>query len=222
MHELVVTDSSGWNYQNQQSTGDLLVKSRLYNAVLHDSIKKSGLTQKDFAASVGIGVMAVGELLTLRKSPWHKTGEPRKNAQILALHLDMTFDELFPRSLYALREMVPPEFLLKRYESAELVPLIEARNVETIESSYEQFALGELREALRKSMRGLKPREELVLKLLFGLDEAQCTSEEIGKKLFVSSARIYQIASRAMEKLKYPSNSKYLQPFLEAKQELSN
>jgi len=206
-----------WEPPGEEPTGDLLVKSRFYNALLHDLIKKSGLTQIEYAESIGVTKSTIGGYLTLRISPWLKSGEPRHDAQLLAIRLEIPFNELFPRSLYALRQMVPPEFLLRRYESAVLVPLIEARNVPALENSSQTISEEELREGVRKALIGLTPREEFVLKQRFGLDGNGCTYQEIGEELNVSKEQVHRIEARALEKLRHPSHSKYLKAFLETK-----
>ena len=204
-----------WEPPIEEPTGDLLVKSRLYNALLHDAIKKSGLTQAQYGKPLGIKPGTLSSLVGLRLSPWNfKTGERRDFAEALADYIQIPFNELFPRSLYILRTLVPPESLERRYESVELVPLLEARNVPTLESPSEIYSQKELREGLRKALIGLTPREELVLKLKFGLDGNACTTAEIAEQLNVCRARAYQIEARGLRKLRCPSHSKYLKPFL--------
>ena len=207
-----------WERPIEEPTGDLLVKSRLYNALLHDAIKESGLTQKEYAESVGVTLNTIGGYLTLRICPWSKSGEPRHDAQLLAIRLEIPFNELFPPSLYALRQMVPPQFLLRRYESAVLVPLIEARNVPALENSSQSISEEELREGLRKVLSCLTSREELVLKQKFGLDGNVCSYREIGEQLNLSRERIRQIEAKALRKLRYdPNHFKYLKAFLSTK-----
>ena len=207
-----------WNPDSQNVTGDLLVKSRLYNAVLYDAVKKSGLTQEEYAKSLGFNVNVLSQLITLRGSPWYyhsyRHGEPRPQAEKLALHIGIPFDELFPRSLYALRELLPVEFLSRRYVSTELVPLIEARNVRTLENPSTLYERKELEELVKNSLSSLTPREENVIKMRFGLEGKECTLEEIGKSFACGRERIRQIEGKALRKLRHPDRSKALQDFL--------
>ena len=62
----------------------------------------------------------------------------------------------------------------------------------------------------------LTPREEMVLKLRFGLEDGrQRTLEEVGKEFKVTRERIRQIEAKALRKLKHPSRSKKLKDALD-------
>ena len=62
----------------------------------------------------------------------------------------------------------------------------------------------------------LTPREEMVLKLRFGLEDGRArTLEEVGKEFNVTRERIRQIEAKALRKLRQPSRRKYLKDFLE-------
>ena len=57
----------------------------------------------------------------------------------------------------------------------------------------------------------LTPREEMVLKLLFGLEDGRArTLEEVGKEFKVTRERIRQIEAKALRKLRHPSRSRKL------------
>jgi len=59
--------------------------------------------------------------------------------------------------------------------------------------------------------------EEQVLKMRFGVgDGAEHTLEEVGRSFNVTRERIRQIESKALRKLRHPSRSKKLRPFLDA------
>ena len=73
-----------------------------------------------------------------------------------------------------------------------------------------------LKEQLEEAMSALTPREQEVLKMRFGLNEAQpLTLEQVGKHFNVTRERIRQIESKALRKLKHPSRSKKLRDYLE-------
>ena len=60
----------------------------------------------------------------------------------------------------------------------------------------------------------LKPREERVLYMYYGIDRQPMSSTEIGKEFRVTGGRINQIRAKAMRKLRHPSRAKKLRDFL--------
>ena len=73
-----------------------------------------------------------------------------------------------------------------------------------------------LTEQTRKVLATLTPREEKVLRMRFGIGErADHTLEEVGQDFDVTRERIRQIEAKALKKLRHPSRSKRLRPFLE-------
>ena len=72
-----------------------------------------------------------------------------------------------------------------------------------------------LREQLNNVLATLTPREELVLKLRFGLDDGRSrTLEEVGQEFNITRERIRQIEAKALRKLRHPSRSKRLKDYL--------
>jgi RNA polymerase primary sigma factor len=72
-----------------------------------------------------------------------------------------------------------------------------------------------LREQLDKVLHTLTPREEMVIKLRFGLEDGRTrTLEEVGKEFNITRERIRQIEAKALRKLRHQSRSKPLKGFL--------
>jgi len=72
-----------------------------------------------------------------------------------------------------------------------------------------------LREQLNSVLATLTPREELVLKLRFGLDDGRTrTLEEVGQEFNITRERIRQIEAKALRKLRHPTRSKRLKDYL--------
>jgi RNA polymerase primary sigma factor len=72
-----------------------------------------------------------------------------------------------------------------------------------------------LKEQTGTVLKTLTPREEKVLKMRFGVDEgSEHTLEEVGQSFAVTRERIRQIESKALRKLRQPSRSRLLRPFL--------
>ena len=71
-----------------------------------------------------------------------------------------------------------------------------------------------LREQTRSVLKSLTPREEMVLKMRFGVGGGtEHTLEEVGQSFTVTRERIRQIESKALRKLRHPSRSKSLSVF---------
>ncbi len=72
-----------------------------------------------------------------------------------------------------------------------------------------------MREQLNSVLATLTPREELVLKLRFGLTDGRArTLEEVGQEFNITRERIRQIEAKALRKLRHPSRSKRLKDYL--------
>ena len=68
-----------------------------------------------------------------------------------------------------------------------------------------------LKKQLMSVLSTLTPREEMVLKLRFGLEDGRArTLEEVGKEFKVTRERIRQIEAKALRKLRHPSRSRKL------------
>lgn len=72
-----------------------------------------------------------------------------------------------------------------------------------------------LKEDLEKVMSDLTERENMVLRLRFGLDDGRPrTLEEVGHVYNVTRERIRQIEAKALKKLRHPNRSKKLKEYL--------
>jgi RNA polymerase primary sigma factor len=73
-----------------------------------------------------------------------------------------------------------------------------------------------LAEQTREVLATLAPREARVLRMRFGIGErSNHTLEEVGQDFEVTRERIRQIEAKALRKLRHPSRSRVLKPFLD-------
>ena len=100
----------------------------------------------------------------------------------------------------------------------ETIPLEYAYGVSSNDTSPEDAMIAiELKESITKVLSSLKPREERVLRMRFGIGlKTDATLEEVGQKFSLSRDRIRQIEAKALRKLKNPSMSRKLFSFAEA------
>ena len=98
-------------------------------------------------------------------------------------------------------------------EDSHLGDFIEDINVS---APQEQAAFSMLKEQLIAVLDTLTPREEMVLRLRYGIDDGHArTLEEVGKEFSVTRERIRQIEAKALRKLRHPQRSKRLKDFID-------
>jgi RNA polymerase primary sigma factor len=73
-----------------------------------------------------------------------------------------------------------------------------------------------LKEHTAQVLRTLNPREEKIIRMRFGLEDgSEHTLEEVGQRFQVTRERIRQIEGKALRKLRQPSRSHRLRPFVD-------
>ncbi len=73
-----------------------------------------------------------------------------------------------------------------------------------------------LKETVTRVLASLRPREERVLRMRFGIGmNTDHTLEEVGQQFSVTRERIRQIEAKALRKLKHPSRSRKMRSFLD-------
>ena len=111
------------------------------------------------------------------------------------------------------QEPISLETPIGEEEDSHLGDFIEDKNAV---SPIESVIFGNLKDQTRKVLKTLTPREELVLKMRFGVGEgSEHTLEEVGRSFNVTRERIRQIESKALRKLRHPSRATKLKPFLD-------
>jgi RNA polymerase primary sigma factor len=76
--------------------------------------------------------------------------------------------------------------------------------------------MSSLKEKIDALLETLTPREAKVLRMRFGIGmNTDHTLEEVGKQFDVTRERIRQIEAKALRKLRHPSRSEPLRPYIE-------
>ncbi len=111
------------------------------------------------------------------------------------------------------QEPVSLETPIGEEEDSHLGDFIQDENVPV---PAEAAASSLLREQLQEVLSTLTEREQMVLRLRFGLDDDRSrTLEEVGKEFNVTRERIRQIEAKALRKLRHPSRSRKLRDYLD-------
>ena len=80
---------------------------------------------------------------------------------------------------------------------------------------FEELVRRELEHTIRTLLSTLNERQQMILRLHFGMEDGNCYSlEEIGRKLQISKERVRQIERQAMDKLQKNGESLGLEDFL--------
>ena len=100
-------------------------------------------------------------------------------------------------------------------ESSHLGDLIEDK---LVVNPADRAVASNLREVTDDVLATLSPREEMIIKMRFGLNASgeEHTLEEIGAKFSVTRERIRQIEAKALRKLRHPSRARVLKDFIAA------
>ena len=101
-------------------------------------------------------------------------------------------------------------------EMTDAIPLEYAHDLADDTSSPEDVVFGiERKTTTSQILLELKPREERVIRMRFGMSVKEHTLEEIGQTYYVTKDRIRQIEAKALRKLKCSSRSRELLPLIE-------
>jgi len=194
--------------------GERLVRLRLitHNARLVDARKELGMTGEAMALAACITRTRLRQIETLKIVPTND------DMVKIACVLEKTIDYLFPEHLLSAVEAgvfsrrkvelaAPQVIALTEAQQRRLLP---ASGLHELEEEVERKVLAE---QLNDVLGTLKPREQRVLALRFGLGgEAPLTLEAVGRKpeFGVTGNRIRQIEAKALRKLRHPSRSRIL------------
>ena len=193
------------------SEHDLLAVIKFKNLRLWNALE--GRTVKLVAQEADISPNSLSNFLTLKEKPYTWKRDVltlRESARKLAEYLQIPVPELFPETLYDLKI---PAFITRTYASQEFKTLGEAKHIAALPPYLEdEFSTpDEQAKAIKDVLRMLKPREELAIKMWFGLEGYEkATLEEIGHSLGVTRSRAAQIISRGFRSLRHPKLSKFL------------
>ena len=141
-------------------------------------------------------------------------GTFKASAKLVADALGRKPEDIFPESIYAERFR---RKMIADVESEKFLSLSD-KEVLSLPASkpLDQGVLEAQREAINNALVTLKPRDAKIVKMLFGLDGyGVSTTEEVARKLNMTTSRVWQIQKKALRMLRHPSRSAPLRRTLE-------
>jgi RNA polymerase primary sigma factor len=168
----------------------------------------------DQARTIRIPVHMIETMHKLSKVSRHivqkKGNEP--TAEEIANEMGVSVDRV-RQVLHITQEPISLETPIGGEEESHLSDFIEDKNVKSPAS---EAALNMLKERVEEVLLTLKPREEYILRLRYGIGDGQPrTLEELGTIFGVTRERIRQIEANALRKLRHPRRSRMLRGFLD-------
>ena len=110
-----------------------------------------------------------------------------------------------------------PQYLkddVMRLSTNESLDTISEVSPVVVDNCLEELKRQNFKEVLSLVLSSLRPHEERVLRLRFGINTEEHTLEEVGVKFNLTRETIRRIEAKALRKLKHPSRSKELKDFL--------
>jgi RNA polymerase sigma factor (sigma-70 family) len=194
---------------------DYRVIAKIKNNRLWEAIRRRWPacdSQSEAARQLKIPASELGRLLNMQVWPYNKYRDAwTPMAEKIARALRETPEYLFDGELYG-RRAQPLELLLDR-------PALQASGLIALPPAAPDAELAEAegRQALDKVLKTLRPREEKVMRLRFGLDSpdgAEQSYAQIGEAFGVGRERIRQIEQSALRKLRHPTRTRPLRGLL--------
>lgn len=176
-----------------------------YNHRMRTARKEKRLTQSQLAELVG---MKQGTISNIERMARKITED---EAVDIATILGYEVDDLFPLECRDTR--IGSIDFVTEVDSLECIETRDVRMLALPDPS-EPVGQAEVAEAIHSVLDKLRQREQLILKLRYGIGGGEpMTLEEVGKALGVTKERIRCIEAVALRHLRHPSRSRYLKDF---------
>ena len=201
------TDNLIYEEHDQVDDKVLEMKLQVRNIRLIKARKSLGFTQINFALLVGATCLRLSEIENLKCVPTLD----EKEEMASALHQPVEY--IFPDEL---DDLVASGIISERrkYLSIQQMDSLLRPQLDSGVVRFEHTHF--LPESVNSVLENLTPREKIVIRARFGLDDGiPKTLDEVAESLNVSRERIRQIENKALRRLRHPSRSRKLKDYLE-------
>ena len=159
-----------------------------------------GLTQHELAEEASKFLPEGTKFCNVEISAYERiSSPPYYKAQALADFFDVNIETLFSNGLCKLATHLEE----KRHQ-------LQRRCCPETKCKTEDFY-----DVLKEVLETLTKKEEEVIRMRYGIGDEELTLDEISEKYDLTRERIRQIEEKALKKLRHPSRSRYLVPYLE-------
>ena len=193
------------------------VKVTVRNNLILKSIKDFGYTNLNkFAKATDISITGLYGLVNLMEPPIGVKGEFSKSAKELMEVLGACPSELWTDEQLTLRLNSNRTERVMSKEALQIELNSNARSLIGLDYPEQEMVEEELKTIVSDRLDSLTPREADILRLRFGFDEGSGrTLEEVGAIFKLSRERVRHIEAHALRKLRHPSRSDALAPYIE-------
>ncbi len=187
---------------------DYRVVVRVKNNLLYAAMERAGIESvAELSRLSGVGQVTIGHIANLKETGKKNSGEWRKVLVKISEVLKTLPEDLMPaQHHYAKLAKNKAEMFMSFDDVSELLE----SNVDPV-SIEEDIDRKALPTAIATVLKTLSPRQEMVLRMRFGLAGGEPkTHEQIAKVIGVGAARVAQLEGKALRQLKHPSRVQIL------------
>ena len=203
---------------------DITVVSKMKHAVLYEAAKKLG-SQSDLARYLGEGPSSVCSWVNMKGCPpvsaeeacklrnWTKRRFRRLEKKLFDL-TGKTMEELFPPELRDNKAFLEAEKIIERTKNVSMTRL-DRMTAPSLPPPEDEIDFKHLQRNMDEALGSLEPREREIIELRFGFRDGTChTLKDVGSRFGIQQERTRQIELTALRKLRQPSRSQLLVPFI--------
>jgi len=185
-------------------TADLLVIVTIKNNALLRAMRAAGCESAGaLARASGVSYHRVCEYLNLKTAPLRQNGEWRSCILAISKTLRTLPEDLFPAAF--MRRALATNRVTREVSAEDLPALVGSSATSIAYDPERAVAMSAAVDALDAALASLRPREQRVLRMYFGLDgEAPRTLHEVGQSFNITVERVRQIVLRAQRLLSAP------------------